>query len=155
LKDHAWCFEDSDEKYHEVGRKKPNPWGLFDMHGNVAEWVVDQYTPEGYARWDGKPQRSPVVVPETIYPRSVRGGSWMDDPPALRSAARRGSSTDWMMGDPQIPKSIWYHTDARFVGFRVVRPLRVPPAEEAALYDLDPAQKLALADYLEFLAGKQ
>ena len=48
--------------------------------------------------------------------------------PALRSAARRGSSKEWKSQDPQIPQSIWYFTDASFVGFRVVRPLRVPTA---------------------------
>jgi hypothetical protein len=60
----------------------------------------------------------------------VRGGSWDDDPDRLRSAARRGSNKSWKVQDPQLPKSIWYFTDARFVGFRVVRPLRTPTAEE-------------------------
>ena len=46
----------------------------------------------------------------------------------LRSAARQGSHPDWKDQDPQIPKSIWYHTDAAFLGFRVVRPYE-PPAQ--------------------------
>jgi formylglycine-generating enzyme required for sulfatase activity len=155
LPDYAWFYTNADDKYHEVGKKKPNAWGLHDMHGNVAEWVLDQYVSDGYRRLLETTRHCPLLVPETIYPRVVRGGSYMDDPKACRSAARRGSTDDFMMGDPQMPKSIWYHTDARFVGFRVVRPLRVPKTEEAARYDLDTALKQALADYLEVLAGKQ
>ena len=83
--------------------------------------------------------------------RRVRGGSWDDDPEALRSAARRGSETDWKMQDPQIPQSIWYHTDADFVGFRVIRPLHVPDAEKAKLYE--PEMDL-INEYNEAHAGK-
>jgi hypothetical protein len=60
----------------------------------------------------------------------VRGGNWSDGPELLRSAARRGSSPDWKMLDPQLPKSVWYHTSAPWIGFRIVRPAEVPSAEE-------------------------
>ena len=73
---------------------------------------------------------SPLAIPTKLFPRVVRGGSWDDDPEALRSATRAGSSPDWKEQDPQFPKSIWYHTDALHVGFRVVRPLREPSEEE-------------------------
>jgi len=69
-------------------------------------------------------------VPTTLYPRVVRGGSWDDDPDRLRSAARVASEAAWKDQDPQIPQSIWYHTDALGVGFRVVRPLVEPSADE-------------------------
>jgi hypothetical protein len=59
------------------------------------------------------------------------------------------SDPDWKKQDPQIPRSIWYHTDADFVGFRVVRPLRSPTADEAARYDLDKAQKDAMIEYAQ------
>ncbi|MBN1443289.1 MAG: FAD:protein FMN transferase, partial [Planctomycetes bacterium] len=154
LGEHAWFFENSGEKYHEVGRKKPNPWGLHDMHGNVAEWVLDQHTPDGYGWIREDMRRSPLLAPKTIYPRVVRGGSWKDDPGRLRSAARRGSGSDWKMGDPQFPQSVYYHTEATFVGFRVVRPLRLPSAGDAARYDIDESQRQEFADYLEYLKGR-
>ncbi len=60
------------------------------------------------------------------YPHVARGGAWDDvpDDPAgnlLRSAARRASDKEWSVQDPQRPQSIWWHTDATFVGFRIVR----------------------------------
>jgi formylglycine-generating enzyme required for sulfatase activity len=116
-----------------VGTKKPNPWGLFDMHGNVSEWVLDAHDKGFYATL-GPRARDPVRWPSEPYPHVVRGGSWDDDAEKLRSAARRGSSQGWKIQDPQIPKSIWYLTNARFVGFRVVRPLHPPPPEEWARY---------------------
>ncbi|MEL7337587.1 MAG: SUMF1/EgtB/PvdO family nonheme iron enzyme, partial [Planctomycetota bacterium] len=126
LDEHAWFDGNSDDQYHRVGQKKPNPWGLHDMHGNVAEWVLDQYA--GY-----KPLKralNPLVVPAQLYPRVVRGGGWDHTPTQLRSAARIPSQPEWKDQDPQDPRSIWYHTDALSVGFRVVRPLTVPSAKD-------------------------
>ena len=131
LDDYAWHAGNSDESYHVVGQKKPNPWGLHDMHGNVAEWVLDQYLPDAYAnRQSGT--SNPLAVPSKLFPRIVRGGGWDDEPDMLRSAVREGSSEDWKEQDPQIPQSIWYHTDALSVGFRVVRPFTEPSAEQKA-----------------------
>ncbi len=151
LEDYAWYFDDSDDKFHKVGEKKPNPWGLYDMHGNVAEWVLDQYVPDAYQRFAGKTVKNPLIPATKEFPIAVRGGSWADDPEMLRSAARRGSHPDWKMQDPQIPQSIWYLTDAPFVGFRVVRPLRLPSEEEAKLYEPDPE---ILRNYREAQGGK-
>lgn len=131
LEDYAWYFDNSDDRYQKVGQKKPNPWGLYDMHGNVAEWVLDQYDGGRYSQCeDGV--CDPLLVPLKLYPRVVRGGSWDDDPEMLRSAARLGSHPDWKEQDPQLPRSIWYHTDALGVGFRVVRPLVEPSEDEKA-----------------------
>ncbi|MBC7367123.1 MAG: formylglycine-generating enzyme family protein [Undibacterium sp.] len=117
------------DKYAKVGSKKPNVWGLFDMHGNVSEWTLDHYEPDAYTRL-GKSATAPWARSAQPYPHSVRGGNWSDPPELLRSAARRGSSPDWKMLDPQLPKSIWYHTSAPWIGFRVVRQLEIPSAEE-------------------------
>lgn len=130
IDDYAWYFDNSDDAYHEVGQKKPNPWGLHDMHGNVSEWVLDQYDESFYGR-EGNAV-NPLNIPKTLYPRVVRGGSWDDDPDLLRSAARIASNEDWKEEDPQLPQSIWYHTSALGVGFRVVRPLVEPSAKDKA-----------------------
>jgi formylglycine-generating enzyme required for sulfatase activity len=132
LGDFGWNYDNSEDKYHKVGLKRANAWGLHDMHGNVAEWTLDQYIPDYYARFAGKVTREPWAVPTKLYPQAVRGGSWDDDPQALRSAARRGSDKDWKQQDPQLPQSIWYFTDALFLGFRVVRPLHEPTEEQKA-----------------------
>ncbi len=129
LEEYAWFYDNSNEKYQKVGQKKPNPWGLYDMHGNVLEWTADQFK-DDYFQQIQLSAANPFVRPTSIYPRSVRGGSWDDDPEQLRSAFRRGSEKDWKQQDPQLPKSLWYHTDAQWLGFRILRPLNIPTAEE-------------------------
>lgn len=138
LGDYAWFYDNSNGAYHPVGQKKPNAWGLYDMHGNVAEWVLDQYVSDAYAQKNGKP----YLPVESLYPIVVRGGSWDDDPDRLRSAARRGSAPEWKQRDPQIPKSKWWFTDASFVGFRVVRPLNQPSKEQIQQYFKTPPADL-------------
>ncbi len=136
LGQYAWHFDNSEDKYHKVGVKKPNAWGLHDMHGNVAEWTLDQYIPDYYRQFAGKVSKNPWAIPSKLYPQAVRGGSWDDDGELLRSAARRGSHKDWKQQDPQLPQSIWYFTDALFLGFRVVRPLAEPSeAEKLKIWD--------------------
>ena len=134
LGEYAWFADNSDEKYQLIGKKKPNPWGLHDMHGNVSEWVLDQYVKDQYAKLAPGPVTKTLAVPTKEYPRVVRGGSWKDSPKRLRSANRVFSIEDWKEQDPQFPQSIWYFTDAQHVGFRVVRPLKEPTEEEKKVY---------------------
>lgn len=136
--DHSWWFDNSDGQYQKVATRKPNAFGLYDMHGNVAEWCLDAFTKNGYnglvSPERTEPLVDPIQWPKTLYPRVARGGHWDDDPDRLRSAARRGSNESWKVQDPQFPKSIWYHTDAQWLGIRIVRPLNPPPFEDWPLY---------------------
>jgi formylglycine-generating enzyme required for sulfatase activity len=129
LEKFAWFEQNSDSKYHRVGRKLPNPWGLFDMHGNVAEWTLDGYDPHAYEMLsDGV--LGPYLRGWRPYPHVVRGGSWRDDAAHLRSADRQFSVPKWKDADPDLPKSVWHLVEADFVGFRIVRPLEIPSAYE-------------------------
>jgi formylglycine-generating enzyme required for sulfatase activity len=125
LKEYAWYGGNADGKSHPVAQKKPNPWGLYDMHGNVSEWCLDHYDAKYYGTFtEGSPALWPVLLPtEKRYPHVVRGGSWDDEAGRLRCAARHASEEDWSMLDPQQPKSIWWHTNAIMIGFRVMHPL--------------------------------
>jgi formylglycine-generating enzyme required for sulfatase activity len=125
LDDYAWYAKNSEEDTHPVGQKKPNPWGLYDMHGNLAEWCVDMYQKDFYSGLPAdKLSLGPVNLPtKARFSHVARGGSWTDDPNKLRSAARRGSEKSWIKRDPQRPQSIWWLTDAELVGFRIIRPV--------------------------------
>ena len=126
LGEYAWYAENADSQLHKVGTKKPNRWDLYDMHGNVAEWVLDGYDPTGFTE-DGDIRWSTEV-----FPRVIRGGSWESTAAACRSSARLASQDEeWKEEDPNLPKSPWWFTTdpARGVGFRLIRPL-TPPKEE-------------------------
>ncbi len=133
MDDYAWHGDNSEFTYYPVGTKKANPWGLHDMHGNVAEWVLDGFS-DGYRNTIKDGSVNPWNISLTRYPRIVKGGSWDQNPDECRSAARMQSVNDWKDTDPQVPKSIWYHTDGQFIGFRIVRPLKAPTAEEMHVY---------------------
>ncbi|MCJ7520830.1 MAG: formylglycine-generating enzyme family protein, partial [Dehalococcoidia bacterium] len=84
LGDYAWYDSNSGNKTHPVGQKKPNSWGLYDMHGNVWEWCSDWYDLGYYAV---SPSRNPSGPTNGQY-RVVRGGSWDYYADCLRSARR-------------------------------------------------------------------
>lgn len=126
---YAWYKENSEGKYHKVGLLAPNVWGLYDMLGNVAEWTLDQYD-ESYFTKFSEGMQDPQVAPVSRHPRTVRGGSFQDDASQVRPAARKASDPVWNRRDPQIPKSKWWNADAPFVGFRIIRPVKQPSAEE-------------------------
>src|SRR5690606_20662520 len=85
LGQYAWYQDNSGKQTQEVGSKKPNAWGLYDMYGNVAEWTYDQYLPD-YKQFEGKTTSNPVVTPDELYPHAIRGGSFRDEADALRSS---------------------------------------------------------------------
>src|SRR3546814_7861079 len=99
------------------------------MHGKVAEWTLDEYAADFYASAKGKAHQ-PWNKPSSLYSRVYRGGSWDDEAQDLRSADRRKSSIALQKGDPQVPKSVWWYTNASFIGFRLVSPAKSPTGEE-------------------------
>ena len=86
LGEYAWFADNADKKTHPVGQKKPNPWGLFDMHGNVAEWCQDVYDKDYYKSSPDQNPRGPADGKEYV----LRGGSWKSTADALRSSYRLG-----------------------------------------------------------------
>ncbi len=139
--DFAWYAGNSEQKTHLVGQKKPNPFGLYDILGNVAEWTYDQYKADTYAQYANGAVSNPVEEPTELYPHVVRGGSFQSESSALRSAARWASDPIWKQLDPQMPKSNWWFPEAPFVGMRLVRPVNAPSHEEImAYYDKAPLE---------------
>lgn len=129
LDDYAVYFDNSNGQYAEGATKQPNAWGVYDMHGNVAEWTLDEYAEDFYARSKGK-THAPWNKPSSLYSRVYRGGSWDDEASDLRSADRKKSGVALQKGDPQVPKSLWWYTNAAFIGFRLVSPAKAPTPEE-------------------------
>lgn len=129
LDEYAVYFENSNGQYAEGATKKPNAWGVYDMHGNVAEWTLDEYAEDFYSRAKGKTQ-NPWNRPSSLHSRVYRGGSWDDEAQDLRSADRKKSTVALQKGDPQVPRSLWWYTNAAFIGFRLVSPVKTPTPEE-------------------------
>jgi formylglycine-generating enzyme required for sulfatase activity len=127
---YAWWKGNSEEKYHAVKQLAPNAWGLYDMLGNVAEWTLDQYQADYFVRIGSQPS-NPLMTPVRKYPVTLKGGSYRDEASGLRCAARIPSESKWNARDPQIPKSQWWNTDAPFIGFRIIRPVKQPDAAGA------------------------
>ena len=92
LGEYAWIGDNTyliDEKYaHRVGLKKPNRFGLYDMHGNVWEWCEDGYDDDFYGR---SPSDDPVNATEASS-RVLRGGGWGHSSRYCRSAVRYGNT---------------------------------------------------------------
>jgi formylglycine-generating enzyme required for sulfatase activity len=85
--DYAWYRDNSGQKTHPVGQKKPNNYGLYDMIGNVWEWCGDWFDSTYYEK---KVSDNPKG-PDSDMHRIFRGASWQSDPSVLRSAARDGA----------------------------------------------------------------
>jgi formylglycine-generating enzyme len=114
LGDFGWFADNSGKKTHPAGRKKPNPWGLFDMHGNVAEWCQDVYDLGYYKSSPPQNPRGPDDGKEYV----LRGGSWKSPADALRSCCRIGENPGF--SDACLAR------DA--IGFRCVR--KAPPSKD-------------------------
>jgi sulfatase modifying factor 1 len=116
----AWCWENSPYTVGRVGQKIPNAWGIYDMHGNVSEWVLDGWS-QNYREFAGKISRNPFVPRTDRGPCVIRGGdTFSADPHRLRSAWR---APVYEYNDPYNMGG-WMRTDSAgdcVIGFRVVR----------------------------------
>jgi formylglycine-generating enzyme required for sulfatase activity len=119
LKEYAWYEKTADSETSAVGKKKPNAWGLYDMLGNVREWVSDFYSPEAYKQAAAKASAVNPKGPQTGKVHVARGGDYSCPAEELRCAARAFEEKWWRSGDPQIPKSMWWLPEMDIVGFRV------------------------------------
>jgi formylglycine-generating enzyme required for sulfatase activity len=145
IDDFGWQIDNSappggDAAYHEVGKKKPNQWGLYDMHGNVAEWCIDAYAADWYRQFAGKQVKWSDVInwPKELYPRVIRGGGFESEPEECRSASRVGSTPKLNIKDPQLPQSPHWLSDGFAVGFRLLSPVKEPTeADKHKYWDAD------------------
>jgi formylglycine-generating enzyme required for sulfatase activity len=87
LAKHAWFKDNAAKATHPVRQKAPNAWGLYDMHGNVAEWCHDYYA-EQYEAGAATDPRGPTEGEERV----LRGGGWNSSPDACRAAARKAET---------------------------------------------------------------
>jgi formylglycine-generating enzyme required for sulfatase activity len=116
---HAVYVNNSGNRTQEPSEARPNPFGLKNMLGNVMEYCSDWYAEDAYKSVsDGElDPKGPSEGTEHV----VRGGHYNSDAAELRSAARSHTEhDDWLRTDPQNPKSIWWYSDVKGIGFRVV-----------------------------------
>jgi formylglycine-generating enzyme required for sulfatase activity len=107
LGDYGW-YDSNSEGTAKVGQKKPNAWGLHDMHGNVYEWVQNRYQPSYYTRAASQDPLGPSQGSKRV----LRGGCWYSDPANSRSAARAFKS-------PQDKNG--------YQGFRIIKKAQIQP----------------------------
>ncbi|MBN2181901.1 MAG: SUMF1/EgtB/PvdO family nonheme iron enzyme [Sedimentisphaerales bacterium] len=123
LSAYAWYSDNSSKKTHLIGQKKPNLWGLYDMHGNVSEWCNDWYAANYYEQ---SPQRDPKGPPSGKE-RVLRGGAWNSGKDSCRSAYR---SSDPSLNDTCLSKD--------YIGFRCVR--NNPSRQNVNISDINSAE---------------
>lgn len=115
LDEYAWYGKNSGGKTHKGGYKKPNPFGLHDMLGNVMEYCLEPYQP---------PDFIPVL----------RGGGWDSPGDEVKASCRQPMRDTWYERDPHRPRSGWWLSDGATLGFRLVRVADASDAKEREAY---------------------
>ena len=119
ISDYTVYFLNSEMKTQEPNFVKENPFGLLNMSGNVWEFCSDYYADDAFSQYGGDVANPTGPSDGTEY--VIRGGAYNSDAVEVRSASRDQTQTDrWLVTDPQMPKSIWWYSDSKNVGFRVV-----------------------------------
>lgn len=135
IKNYAWHTTNSNMKYHEVGKKLPNKWGLYDMLGNVAEWTMDMYDANYFQKLKANPSSIFYIKRENYRSyHTAKGGGFKSNIAQMRIADRQPQNENWNRRDPQIPRSKWWLTDGDSVGFRIVRPVVQPTNDEIDVF---------------------
>ena len=110
--------KNSGNRTQEPSSVEANPFGLKNMLGNVMEYCADKYNPDAYGKWADQVE-NPINTEGEEW--VVRGGYYASDAADVRCAARSHTEHDaWLKTDPQQPKSIWWYSDIKGIGFRVV-----------------------------------
>ena len=118
ISDYVIYRNNSNNRTQEPENIKPNPFGLKNMLGNVMEYCADKYSANAYGK-TGESVTDPIETEGEEW--VVRGGLYSSDAADLRCAARSYTRYDeWLKTDPQQPKSIWWYSDIRGIGFRIV-----------------------------------
>lgn len=147
LDNYAWFATNSGEKAGLVGAKRPNAFGLFDMHGNVAEWVLDGHNSNAHPPKRGSTisVKEAIISPEKIFGRFAKGGSFFSKPGDCTARSRLVSDPRWLAHDADSPTSLHWNADGDVgftVGFRLLRPLKVPTREEQETFWSPDVQEL-------------
>lgn len=121
INSYAIYIENSKNRTHTPRRVKPNSFGLLNMLGNVKEFCSDYYSEDTYKSYSGTENVFDPIGPKYGDEFVIRGGSFQSDAIDLRISSRDFTRKNkWLMTDPQIPKSLWWYSDCKDVGFRVV-----------------------------------
>jgi sulfatase modifying factor 1 len=119
IEDYTVYALNSSMKTQEPSFVQENPFGLVNMSGNVWEFTADYYADDTYQQYGD--EVSDPTGPQSGDEYVIRGGAYDSDAIELRSANRDQTKTErWLVTDPQMPKSIWWYSDSKNVGFRVV-----------------------------------